>query len=660
MGSYTRIPALAPGSFFAITKNNMQRLALVATFALTLTVYWIGLSGPLIFDDAQNLTPLAEWVQGTRGWASVVFGNTSGSFGRPVSMASFLLNAMWLGPDVWGFKLVNLLLHLVNGALVFALFNGFSRQEALIRDQPAGSRWLPWLAASVWMLHPLFVSTVLYVVQRMAMLSALFMLVAMLAYLHGRMAMVARDKRRAFVLLVLVMPIATVLATLSKENGILAPALCGVIELALFQPRAGARRQWPSRAFIGITLVAPALVAIALTASQSRWIVAGYANRPFTLLERLLTQPRVLWDYIGSLLLPYGPGLGLYHDDYPVSHGLLDPASTSLALAAWVGLLVAAVILRRRIPGLALGAGLFLVGHALESTVFPLLMYFEHRNYLPAIGAIWAVISLAAFAASALKRHMHQPRLVFGLAAGALVLVLAMATAARAGIWQSQRTILAQALKYHPQSAWLRMDLASQAMHQHPSRWDEARNHVDALQSSPDASTRRLASVARLVVDCAAGTAPQQSNIAEAFQGPPVAIQANLLVAYENLSEGVMKQPCPDFPPLEMAGLLSTMLDHDPLPAWDRNISRLRLKAAKLYLTSGHGDEALAEARMAYANGGSEPAVAVFIAALLLQRNDLAGAAKMLDSAEKRMSRDDTTGHAFVARYRAEIQRRQR
>jgi hypothetical protein len=660
MGGYTRIPAFAPGSFFSSGRSDVQRLALAATFAMTLLVYWIGLSGPLIFDDAQNLTPLAEWVQGTRGWTSVVFDNTSGSFGRPVSMASFLLNAMWLGPDVWGFKLVNLLLHLLNGALVFALFNGFSRQDALIRDRPAPSRWLPWLATSLWMLHPLFVSTVLYVVQRMAMLSALFMLVAMLAYVHGRMAMVDRNRRRAFVLLVLVVPIATMLAALSKENGILAPALCGVIELVLFQPWAGARRPWLSRAFIGITLVVPALVAVVLTATRSHWIVAGYADRPFTLGERLLTQPRVLWDYIGSLLLPYGPRLGLYHDDYPISHGLLDPASALLALIAWAGLLVAAIRLRRRIPGFTLGVGLFLVGHALESTVFPLLMYFEHRNYLPAVGAIWAVASLAAFAAGALERHMHQPRRVFGAAAGALVLVMAIATAARAGVWQTQQAILAQALEYHPKSAWLRMDLASQAMHQDPPRWDEARRHVDALQSSPDASTRRLASVGRLVVDCASGTPPQPANIAEAFRGEPVAIQANLLVAYESLSEGVMKQPCPDFPPLEMAGLLSGMLDREPLPPWDRNISRLRLKAAKLYLTSGHADEALVEARMAYAKGGSAPAVAVFIAALLLQRNDLAGAAAMLDSAEKRMSRDDLTGHEFVARYRAEIRRRGR
>jgi hypothetical protein len=636
----------------------MRRWALLATFALTLMVYWIGLSGPLIFDDVQNLTPLAEWTQGARGWTSVVFGNGSGLFGRPIAMGSFLLNAMWLGPDVWGFKLVNVLLHLVNGALVFALFSGFARHDAVIRDQPAARHWLPWLAASVWMLHPLLVSTVLYVVQRMAMLSALFMLLAMLAYLHGRVALSSGERRRAWVLLLLAMPLATVLATLSKENGILAPALCGVMELVLFQPDAGKRRAWPSRAFIGITLVLPALVAIVLTAAQSGRIVGGYANRPFTLVERLLTQPRVLWDYIGSLVLPYGPRLGLYHDDYLVSHGLLDPPSTLFALLAWIGVVVAAFALRRRIPGFALGVGVFLVGQALESTVFPLLMYFEHRNYLPAVGAIWAVTSLLACAAQSLRHRMHHPGRVFGAAAGALVVVLALSTAARAGVWQAQQTILAQSLKYHPLSAWLRMDLAAQAMHGHPPRWDEARRNVDALLSSPDAATRRLASVARLIVDCSAGVQPQPASLAGAFAGKPDPIQPDLLVAYESLSEGVMKQPCPGFSPLQMADLLSTMLDRSALPSRHRSISRLRLKAAKLYLTAGRSDDALQQARLAYAHGASEPPVGVFIAALLLQRGDPQGAATMLDAAEKKMARGDLKGHEFVARYRAEIERR--
>jgi hypothetical protein len=634
-----------------------SRLALAGALILTVVVYWPGLHGPLVFDDAQNLAPLTGWLQGTMGWASVVFGNESGLFGRPLSMASFLLNVLLLGPDIWGFKLVNVLLHLCNGVLVFALFNGFLRCNGAKCEPLPKTNWLPWLGASIWLLHPLLVSTVLYVVQRMAILSAMFTLMAMLAYLQGRIALAEGRSRNAWLLLLMGVPIATLLATLSKENGILAPAFCGVIELTLFQPRPDSRRQWQSTTFILATLVVPALVAVGLALTQSNLIVGDYANRPFTLIQRLLTQPRVLWDYVGSLVLPYGPRLGLYHDDYIISRGLLEPPATLLALLAWGCLIAAALGMRRRIPGFALGVGVFLVGQALESSVFPLLMYFEHRNYLPTVGAIWALVSLIAYATQALKHRMHHSRAVFGGSAVAVLLVLALATAARAGVWQSQETILAQGLQYHPRSRWLRMDLARQAMQQQPPRWDEARRHVDSMLVSPEPSTRRLAAVARILIDCSAGEQPLASSVAGAFEGPPAPIEVDSLVAFENLAEGVLSRPCPGFSALQMADLLSGMLDRSELPASNNSVWRLRLKTAKLYLASGRNDQALHQAQLAYSGGAAEPSVPVLIAKLLLQRGGTSEAERMLDAAVSQMAPGDLAGHRIVSDLRAQIKR---
>jgi hypothetical protein len=631
----------------------MQRVALIGTLALTLAMYWIGLSGPLVFDDIQNLTPLAEWSQGARGWTSVVFGNDSGLFGRPVAMATFLLNALWLGPGIWGFKLVNVLIHLANGVLVFALFQGFTRRDKRT-SQPARS-WQPWFACSIWLLHPLLVSTVLYVVQRMAMLSAFFTLLAMLAFLHGRLALSNRQRRRAGGLLIVAMPLATLLAALSKENGVLAPALCGVMELALFQPRIGTRRPWLSTGFIGATLVLPALVAIVLTVGRAQFIVAAYANRPFTLAERLFTQPRVLWDYVGSLVAPFGPGLGLYHDDYVVSRSLFDPPATLIALMSWVAVIIGAFALRRRVPGFLLGVGIFLVGQALESSVFPLLMYFEHRNYLPAVGAIWALISLLAYCANLLKHKMSRPEHVFRSASVALLVVLGFVTAARAGVWQRQSSILSQALRYHPQSHWLRMDLADQAMHQHPPQFAEARRNVDFLLTSREPSVRRLGSVGRLIVDCSAGTTPTPSTVSGAFSGRPDPLEADLLVAFENLSEGVMKRPCPGLSALRTADLLAGMLDRSGLPSANTSIWRLRLKAAKLYFASGRADEALRQGELAYAGGKSDAPVPVFIASILIQRGDYPRAQAMLEKALEQMPAGDQAGHAIVAQYQERI-----
>jgi len=275
-------------------RRPIPNLLVFAILLLTLFVYWPGLAGPLLFDDNDNLRPIAAWLEGRVGLWPVVFGNESGHFGRSLSMLSFAINAMLLGSGVWGLKFGNLLLHLINGVLVFALFVQLGQRQNPLRTIPARAAWLAWFGAAIWLLHPLLLSTVLYLVQRMAILSATFTLLAMLAYLHGRSAIATGDKPLAIGLLGAAVPLLTVMAALSKENGVLTPSLCAVIELFLYLPVKGRQRNWLASAFIGIALVLPAIVAVGLALSQTSIIVAGYANRSFTLYERVLTEPRVL------------------------------------------------------------------------------------------------------------------------------------------------------------------------------------------------------------------------------------------------------------------------------------------------------------------------------------------------------------------------------
>lgn len=628
---------------------------LVLVLLLAALAYLPGLSGPLVLDDRANLEPLVAWLHGQINWQSVVFGNGSGVFGRSVSMATFLANAAVGGESVYGFKLVNLLIHLLNGIAIYALFSGILRAQAITHPGSKSAAWMPLLATSLWLLHPLLVSTVLYVVQRMAMLSALFMLLTMLAYVHGRLALDSGHRRRAWMLLGLLAPASTLLATLSKENGILAPALCGLIEWLVFAPTAGDRRRWPSKAFIALVLAVPALLAIALTLDGNPRIVGGYENRSFTLAERLLTQPRVLWHYVGAILLPYGPRLGLYHDDFPVSHGLLSPPGTLLAIAGWIVALVLAWRVRRTAPAIALGVGIFLVGQALESSVFPLLMYFEHRVYLPSIGIIWALLGLTSFAAERLDRRMHHGRQIFTGAAVALVTAFGFATVARVSVWRSQDGILLQALATHPNSRWLRMDLVGRDMAQRPPATVSALRHADHLMNMPDPLDQRFGAMLRLSIECIQGAPATGVRLDQVFGGHPLAIEPDLLVGYEGLAERIIKTPCQDLGPATMASALAGMLDRTPLPAADRSIWRLRFKTAKLYWAAGNLQAALQQAKLAYAPGSSDPAVAVMIAGLLLQSGDSQGAGRMLDRVESRIVQGDVAGRAIVKRYREQI-----
>ncbi|MCZ7654258.1 MAG: hypothetical protein M5R42_08160 [Rhodocyclaceae bacterium] len=131
-------------------------------------------------------------------------------------------------------------------------------------------------------------------------------------------------------------------------------------------------------------------MAIYLAVPAGQWLWAGYALRDFSAVERMLTEGRVLWFYLGLILFPRLEALGLYHDDIAVSTGLIAPWTTLLALVGLFGLIWLAWRLRLRMPLTAFGLAWFLIGHGLESTFLPLEIAHEHRNYVPLFGILLA------------------------------------------------------------------------------------------------------------------------------------------------------------------------------------------------------------------------------------------------------------------------------
>lgn len=625
-----------------------RSVALLLVLALAVVAYWIGLSGPLIFDDEQNLSPMREWLSGNQTWQWVVLGNESGLLGRPISMLSFVFNVWLLGDDIWMLKLGNLLIHLATSLVVYAVLWRLLFAGGALRSVHSTATWLPLAGAAIWCLHPLFVSTVLYVIQRMAMLSALFALLAMLSYLNGRIALRRDSRRKALLWLLVGVPTFTTLAVFSKENGILAPALCGLLEWLVFVPTAGKPRHRLSRVVIFSTLVLPLLIMIALTLWGHPLIVEGYANRPFSLWERLLTQSRVLWSYIGSLILPFGPKLGLYHDDYPISLGFFEPTSTAVAIVAWGLVIICSWRLREAAPGVALGVGVFLVGHSLESSVFPLLMYFEHRNYLPGVGLIWALLSLLSWVSLHLGKHLNHGAGVARFAALALALAFSVATWARAGVWQSTESILAQGLQFHPDSRWLRLDIAKYMMEKRPPDVESARMHIDAVMQFPEPAARRIAGIWRILVDCSVSDQPIQEYLGAAFEGELKLLEADALVPLEALIDGVRTTPCPGLPAAGLAARLTRMADGTTLDSGNYNIRRLRFGAAKLYLKAGNPVDALEQAKKADSTTNLDAPMAMLVAELYLAAGQLEAASEVVQRAEDQSATSDVATKHYV------------
>jgi len=362
--------------------------------------YSLGLGGPLLFDDHVALTanPLVQ-IDGAvfDEWRRAALSSGSGPLGRPIAMLSFALNHALAGElSPAALKLVNVLIHVAVGALIYALaiplfarlYPGAGRGAA---------RWLALLAAAIWLLHPLHVSTVLYAVQRMAQLAALFAVAGLLVFVRYRQRWALRGAGPGEVAAAgLWLLLLTACAALSKENGAVLLPLIAVVEVCFFGG------VWAGREVPLLRRGAAAAVALYLGVLLLCMIVppdflAGrFGSREFTLHERVLTQARVLWHYLAWLALPDISAMGFQHDDIPLSTGPLSPPATLAAIAGWALALGAAILLRRRVPLLLFALLFYLVGHSLESTVWPLEMVYEHRNYLPVIGYCLLFASLLA------------------------------------------------------------------------------------------------------------------------------------------------------------------------------------------------------------------------------------------------------------------------
>ena len=304
----------------------------------------------------------------------------AGPTGRPIAQLSFALNYFFSGFNPFAFKATNLAIHLVNGLLVFSLAKLLlSAMQPLARQRDvllaAGA------AAALWLLHPIQLLAVLHVVQRMTSLSALFLFLALWLHIQGRQ----RAGNGGVALLVAAWAIAWPLSFLSKETGILFPAFALAWELILRRSAYGRLDRF-ARALAALAVLCSAALVVYGLSSYAQWLWSGFEMRPFSMLERLLTEARVLCFYLGLIVFPRLEALGLYHDDIAVSTGLLTPWTTLPALLFLAALLGLAWWLRRRAPLVCFGIAWFFIGHLVESTVLPLELAHEHRNYLPLFG----------------------------------------------------------------------------------------------------------------------------------------------------------------------------------------------------------------------------------------------------------------------------------
>lgn len=428
--------------------------ATLVLLAFSVWVYWPGIDGPVLLDDRSSLLVIKDLRESPELALDHVFGDRSGLLGRPVSMATFVLERMYLDEGIRGGKKINILLHAANGGLVIWFLWLLLRQQRI-----PGYRAVAVICGGLWLLHPLLVSSVLYVVQRMAMLATTFMLLSIISYIYWRLALLA-GRRRAWPWLLAVLAFFG-LGMLSKENAVVTLPVILLLEVLWFRCRGAGdvTLAWLRNISYGL-IAGGASVLLGILVFGWDQLAARLVRRPFTLAERLMSESRIVWDYVGQLLWPRVHRMGLYHDDVAISQSFTEPMTTLYATIGWAAVIAAGCVLLRWRLGrwLVLALAIFLVGHSVESTVLSLELYFEHRNYFPAIGfALGVAVLLGAW-----LRHVPQSVVPLCVLLCMLLAVLAALTGSQVQIWSKRPLLVLHHVNGHPKSPRANIDMATE------------------------------------------------------------------------------------------------------------------------------------------------------------------------------------------------------
>lgn len=409
-------------------------------------MYWGGLSGAFLLDDTPNLNVIAQLPENPSLSDILNLATTgfAGIFGRSIPIFSFLLqHESW--PEPRDFKLVNLLIHLINGSLLALCCVLIGRQWRL----PSIPLIATAMISFIWLAHPIQVSTVLYVVQRMTLLSATFSLLAFLFYLLGRRFLTRGENVQGIALMLIgLVPIA-LLSLLSKENGVLIYLYVLVLEYTLFATREQPKLLLRFRQGL---LAATVLIAVVGLIFIMPGTLDGYDLKPFSFSERILTQFSVLTIYLASIAVLLPNYYGVFHDDIGNAQGL----SLILSMLFIFGLILVALVKRKQWPLYSFAVLWFFAGHALESTFLPLEYYFEHRNYLPLLGPVFALV---VFLSDMLARLDSSSRKAALTAASIAIAFMSITTVRQTALWGDALYQAYTAVEQHPASVGAQSNL---------------------------------------------------------------------------------------------------------------------------------------------------------------------------------------------------------
>jgi tetratricopeptide (TPR) repeat protein len=441
------------------------------TVFLVFLIYSSNLEGPFVFDDGKNIKSNSAIRLTQLSWSGLVDAATKSPLpNRPLAYISFALNYYFHSYRTVGFHLTNSLIHMLTGVFLY-LFIKITLGLPALQSRFGNSRWLPFITVLIWLVHPLHTQSVTYIVQRMNSMAAMFYILSMLCYARVRLTQGPTVKW----LLAAVCLMSGIMALATKETAATLPCFLLIYEWFFFQDLS---REWLKRHLpflVGVLILLIVVSLIYMGGHPLAKILSAYEFRNFTLTQRVLTEFRVVILYLTLLIFPHPNRLNLDYD-LPLSHSLIDPLSTLLALLAITGLLAWSVWLAKKDRLLSFCLLWYFGNLVIESSIIGLEIVFEHRTYLPSM----MIILMAAILAN---RHLKSNFLKVVMICS-ITLVFAAWTFERNTVWSNAVTLWSDVVKKSPQKVRPHNNLGNALKNQ--GKIEEAIVHFNkALQINP-------------------------------------------------------------------------------------------------------------------------------------------------------------------------------
>jgi protein O-mannosyl-transferase len=353
----------------------------ISLLIILLAIYSNSFYGEWHFDDYANIVDNQHIQIKSFSWPEIkhcLFGIYQDRLTRPLSYFSFALNYKFGGMDVFWFHVVNFIIHYVAAVFLF-LFIYNTLKLPLLREKYSLIAYpVALLSTFFWAFHPIHVTSITYVVQRMASMAALFYIMSMYFYLKGRTAQNLTYTIYFFILSL----IAGFAAVLTKENAAMLPVSVLLFDLFFIQ---GATKEnikiFSKVLFFPLLLIL--IIGLIYTGSLSN-ALGGYEIRDFSMMQRLLTEPRVILFYLSLLFYPIGSRLTLLYD-VEASRSLLQPWTTIPSILLILLIVSFVFYMARKRSLISFCIIFYFLNHLIEGSILNLELIYEHRNYLPSM-----------------------------------------------------------------------------------------------------------------------------------------------------------------------------------------------------------------------------------------------------------------------------------